>query len=52
MLPGLLEDNGLRLRSLKLNWPWEDKIEPGLRRSDGERFVRKLCDFALRILGK
>lgn len=26
--------------------------EFGLLRSDGERLVRKLCDFALRILGR
>lgn len=26
--------------------------EFGLRRSDGERLVRKLCDLAFRILGR
>lgn len=65
-LPGLLLSccdrllglfcEGLRLRSMvdvvRFNAPWKGMKELGLRRSDGDRRVRKLCDLALRIFGK
>lgn len=45
--------DGLRLRSNGAVTPKLNGMnELGLRRSDGERRVRKLCDLALRILGR
>lgn len=66
MLPGLFPSccdkllglfcDGLRFLSMvdvvRLSAPWNCKKELGLRRSDGDRRVRKLCDLALRIFGK
>lgn len=48
-LPGLLFRSMVRESE---PWGVEDDCCEGLRRSEGLRRVRKLCDLALRILGR